>query len=63
MQNLIKISKSLNGLELGTFCGKQTLAIATSLPQMGKITTVDVNDDFVEFATKYWKKANVQNKI
>ena len=60
---MLKISKALNGLELGTFCGKQTLAVANSLPINGKITTVDTNDDFLEFATKFWKKANVQNKI
>ena len=52
-------------LELGTFSGLATLAIAERLGANGHISTVDHNDRFVTTAKKIWQQASTetQNKI
>lgn len=50
-------------LEIGTFTGYSALAMAKSLPDDGKITCLDVSEEWTNIAKKYWLKAGVDTKI
>ena len=60
---LIKIGNYSQILEVGTFMGYSTLAMALALNDNGKIITVDNDVKTTEHATKFWKQANVLDKI
>ena len=60
---LVKISKASKCLEIGRFTGLSTLCIAKGLPDDGKITTIDISDEFLDLSMKYWKLAKVDKKI
>jgi predicted O-methyltransferase YrrM len=50
-------------LEVGTFTGYGTLALALALPADGKILTCDLHDETVTIGRRYWEKAGVADKI
>jgi len=60
---LVKISQSTKCLEIGTFTGLSALAMARGLPQDGKVVTIDISDEFLNLAKKFWIKAGVDQKI
>ena len=60
---LIKIGNYSQILEVGTFMGYSTLAMALALNDNGKIITVDNDVKTTKYATKFWKQANVLDKI
>lgn len=60
---LLKISNAKNVLEVGTFVGYSALSMAEALPDDGKITTLDVNDDFVSLAKEVWAETEAGKKI
>ena len=60
---IIKISNIKNVLEIGTFTGLSALSIALALPDDGKLTALDKNEETNKIATKFFKKANQDNKI
>ena len=60
---IIKISNIKNVLEIGTFTGLSALSIALALPDDGKLTSLDKNEDTNKTATEFFKKANQDNKI
>ena len=60
---IIKISNIKNVLEIGTFTGLSALSIALALPDDGKLTALDKNEETNKIATKVFKKANQDNKI
>ena len=60
---LIKIGNYSQILEVGTFMGYSTLAMALALNDNGKIITVDRDLKTTKHATKFWKQANVLDKI
>ena len=60
---LIKIGNYSQILEVGTFMGYSTLAMALALNDNGKIITVDHDVKTTKHATKFWKQANVLDKI
>ena len=60
---IIKISNIKNVLEIGTFTGLSALSIALALPEDGKLTALDKNEETNKIATKFFKKANQDNKI
>ena len=59
----IKISNIKNVLEIGTFTGLSALSIALALPDDGKLTALDKNEETNKIATEFFKKANQDNKI
>ena len=63
LEILVKISNSKKCLEIGRFTGLSTLYMARGLPEDGKIITIDNSDEFLAIAEKFWKRANVSNKI
>ena len=60
---IIKISNIKNVLEIGTFTGLSALSIALALPDDGKLTALDKNEETNKIAIEFFKKANQDNKI
>lgn len=50
-------------LEIGTFSGLATVAIAESIGPDATITTIDHNAEFLKTAKKIWKKSDHAHKI
>ena len=50
-------------VEIGTFTGYSSLAIAKALPEDGKLLCCDVSEEWTSVASEYWKKAGVDKKI
>lgn len=48
-------------LEIGTFTGYSSLAMALGSP--AHITAVDVSEEWTAIARRYWQKAGVENRI
>lgn len=63
LEIVAKISNSNRCLEIGRFTGLSTLCIAKGLAQSGKIITIDISDEFLPIAIKFWKQAGVADKI
>ena len=57
MANLIKITNSKMGFEIGVFTGYSTLTLAMALPEDGKIYAVDTNKEYADLGVEHWKKA------
>ena len=60
---IIKISNIKNVLEIGTFTGLSALSIAIALPDDGKLTTLDKDNETNKIALSFFKKANQDKKI
>lgn len=60
---LVKITKSKNILEIGTFTGVSTIAMAAALHEDGKIITIERNDELEWISTKYFNLSKLNNKI
>jgi predicted O-methyltransferase YrrM len=50
-------------LEIGVFTGYSALAVALALPEEGRITALDVSEEFTSLARRYWSEARVSLKI
>ena len=60
---IIKTSNIKNVLEIGTFTGLSALSIALALPDDGKLTALDKDEETNKIAVSFFKKANQNNKI
>ncbi len=63
MAFLLKLIHAKRVIEIGTFTGYSTLAMAQALPPDAKIITCDINDEWTSLAQRYWCKANETQKI
>ncbi|SDE21275.1 O-methyltransferase [Riemerella columbipharyngis] len=50
-------------LEIGTFTGYATLSLAEGLPEDGKITTLDINEDLAYIPQKYFTESIFRHQI
>ena len=60
---LTEISRAQNVLEVGTFTGGTTLAIAERLPSGGKVVTLERCRGALEIARKFWRQSKHGKKI
>ena len=60
---IIKISNIKTVLEIGTFTGLSALSISLALPDDGKLTALDKDEETNKIAVRFFKKANQDNKI
>ncbi|MDD3860727.1 MAG: O-methyltransferase [Bacteroidales bacterium] len=60
---LVKLTKAEKILEVGTFSGYSTICMARALNNIGKITTIEINDEIQWLNTKYFHLAKLENKI
>lgn len=63
LQLLIKLTAARRTLEIGTFTGYSALAVASALPDSGKIIACDISDEFASVGRPYWEEAGVADKI
>lgn len=63
MHLVTKLMKSRRALEIGCFTGYSALAVASALPEDGKLISLDVSEEFTAIAKRYWKQAGLENKI
>ena len=61
MAMIVKLMGARNILEIGTFTGYSSLAMA--LAGDAKIVAADVSEDFTAVARRYWRKAGVAERI
>lgn len=50
-------------LEIGTFTGYSSLAVALALPPDGMLLCCDVSDEYTQTARRYWAEAGVADKV
>ncbi len=60
---LCRTIKPRTVLEIGTFTGYATIAMAKTLPESGKIYSIDHNPEWQEIAKKWIHKAGIDNKV
>jgi predicted O-methyltransferase YrrM len=60
---LIELTGARHVLEVGCFTGYTALAMALALPPDGRLTTLDVNDDWTSLGRRHWQEAGVADRI
>ncbi|MFG1655092.1 O-methyltransferase [Micromonospora chersina] len=50
-------------VEVGTFTGLSSLAIARGLAEGGRLTCFDISEEYTGVARRYWTRAGVQDRI
>ena len=60
---IVKISNIKKILEIGTFTGLSGLTMSLSMPNDGKLVTLDKNAERNKIASNFFKKAKQENKI
>jgi predicted O-methyltransferase YrrM len=63
MQLLVELTGAKRYLEVGTFTGYSALAVALALPPDGRVTALDVSEEWSAIARRHWAKAGVAEKI
>lgn len=63
LKSLIMLQKPKKVLEIGVFTGYSSICIAEALPEDGRLYALDNNEEFVELAKSFWRKANLSHKI
>jgi caffeoyl-CoA O-methyltransferase len=60
---IVFMKKPLLVLEIGTFTGWSSIAMASALPPRGKVITCDVNPDTTAIARRHAEEAGVADRI
>ena len=63
LRMLVRISRAQRILEIGTFTGYSTLAMAEVLPPGGTLVTCDINPVTTALARKYWDRTSCGRQI
>jgi predicted O-methyltransferase YrrM len=63
LEFLVRLSGARSVLELGTFTGWSSIAMAFALPPDGRIVTCDVNEETTAIARRYAEEAGVADRI
>ncbi|MFG3297276.1 O-methyltransferase [Micromonospora chersina] len=50
-------------VEVGTFTGLSSLAIARGIAEGGRLTCFDISEEYTGVARRYWTRAGVQDRI
>ena len=58
-----KLIKPKTILEIGTYTGYATLCLAEGLTKNGKIHTIEINEELVDFQKKYFNQSEFKNQI
>jgi predicted O-methyltransferase YrrM len=60
---LIRTIGARKALEIGTFTGYSALAVASALPEGGKLVACDVSEEWTAIGRRYWQEAGIAQKI
>lgn len=60
---LVRLLGARNAVDVGSFTGMSSLAIARGLQPGGRVIACDVTDDWTEVATEAWQAAGVADRI
>ncbi|GAA2504091.1 O-methyltransferase [Streptomyces sp. NPDC059506] len=60
---LVGLTGARNVVEIGTFTGYSTLAMARALPDGGRLTACDVSREWTALGQEAWAKAGVADRI
>lgn len=63
MALLARLMGARRYLEVGTFTGYSSLAVALALPDDGRLVCCDVSADYTAVARRYWAEAGVAHKV
>ena len=63
LKMLVEITGAVNILEIGTYSGYSAICMARALPENGKITTIEINDEIAWLSDKYFELAGLKSKI
>lgn len=63
MALLVELLGARRCLELGTFTGYSSLAVALALPPDGTIVCCDVSEEWTSVARRYWVEAGVADRV
>jgi predicted O-methyltransferase YrrM len=60
---LVELVGATRCLEIGTFTGYSSLAVALALPRDGLLLCCDVSDEHTRTARRYWAEAGVADRV
>ncbi|MEV0808088.1 O-methyltransferase [Micromonospora sp. NPDC050200] len=60
---LTRLLGARRAVEVGTFTGLSSLAIARGLPEDGRLTCFDISEEYTGIARRYWERAGVADRI
>ena len=60
---LVELIGARRCLEIGTFTGYSSLAVALAMPPDGTIVCCDVSDEWTAVARRYWAEAGVADRV
>jgi predicted O-methyltransferase YrrM len=60
---LVELTGARRCIEIGTFTGYSSTAVALALPDDGQLACCDVSEEWTSLARKYWAEAGVAAKI
>ena len=60
---LTRLVSARRAVEVGTFTGLSSLAIARGLPTDGRLTCFDISEEYTAIARRYWDRAGVDDRI
>ncbi|MEV6925946.1 O-methyltransferase [Dactylosporangium sp. NPDC051485] len=63
MTLLTRIAGARQAVEIGTFTGLSSIAIARGLAEGGRLTCLDVSEEYTGIARRYWARAGLTDRI
>jgi predicted O-methyltransferase YrrM len=60
---LVELVEARRCIEIGTFTGYSSLAVALAMPDDGRIVCCDVSDEYTGVARRYWSEAGIADKV
>jgi predicted O-methyltransferase YrrM len=63
MALLVQLFGARRAIELGTFTGYSSLAVALAMPPDGTIVCCDISDEWTSVARRYWAEAGVADRV
>ncbi|MDG4793340.1 O-methyltransferase [Micromonospora sp. WMMD1082] len=60
---LTRLLGARHAVEVGTFTGLSSLAIARGLAEGGRLTCFDISEEYTSIARRYWARAGVDDRI
>jgi O-methyltransferase len=63
MQLLARLTGARRCIEIGTFTGYSSLAVALAMPPEGRLIACDVSAEWTAIARQFWREAGVADRI